>query len=215
MDCSFTCCRICSAFPRLNIASGTKRCGKTTLLRVIEAMVPKALRTDNATVPSIFRIVEASRPSLLIDEADNFAEHNDELRKLVNAGFESGGGVLRTVELKGQHEVRQFAVYCATVLSGIGKLPTTIEDRAIQIKLQRHTREEYIERLRSDRRHHLVDLGRKAARWVADHRDDLGDADPEMPEALGDREQDKWPPLIAIADIAGGTGPPGRARLAW
>ena len=35
----------------------------------------------------------------------------------------------------------------------------------------------------------------------------------ELPEALNDRAQDSWEPLLAIADLAGGSWP-ARARLA-
>jgi len=63
---------------------------------------------------------------------------------------------------------------------------------------------ETIERIRTTRRDHLAVLGRKAARWVADHKFALTDSDPELPDSLGDRKQDNWRPLIAIADAIGG-----------
>ena len=56
--------------PRLAIVSPEKRCGKSTLLRVMQPMLPKALNAANITVAAVFRTVEAGRPTLLIDEAE-------------------------------------------------------------------------------------------------------------------------------------------------
>jgi len=51
-------------------------------------------------------------------------------------------------------------------------------------------------------------------RWVKDHLDELkGADDPQVPAELHDRAADNWRPLIAIADVAGGTWPE-RARQA-
>lgn len=48
--------------PRLGIVSPEKRCGKTTLLGVIEALVPRPLLSANVTVAAVFRTIEAHRP---------------------------------------------------------------------------------------------------------------------------------------------------------
>ena len=76
----------------------------------------------------------------------------------------------------------------------------TLADRSITIELRRRLPDELITRLRSNRTEHLTLLGRKAARWVGDHKGVLADADPALPDHLGDRAQDNWRPLIAIAD---------------
>jgi putative DNA primase/helicase len=58
--------------PRLAIGSPTKRCGKTTLLSVVQGLVPRALSTSNITTAAVFRMIEIAKPTLLIDEADTF-----------------------------------------------------------------------------------------------------------------------------------------------
>jgi Protein of unknown function (DUF3631) len=77
--------------------------------------------------------------------------------------------------------------------------PETLEDRSITIELRRRLKEEKITRLRSNRMGHLEALGRQAMRWAMDNRNLLSDADPMLPEELGDRAQDNWRMLIAIA----------------
>ena len=53
----------------------------------------------------------------------------------------------------------------------------------------------------------------QAARWAADNFDKLADPDPKMPD-LNDRAADNWHPLLAIADLAGGTWPEQARRAA-
>jgi putative DNA primase/helicase len=73
--------------PRLVITSPEKRCGKTTLLRVVAALVPRFLFSVSITPAALFRTVEAARPTLLVDEADTFLNSSDDLRGLINAGY--------------------------------------------------------------------------------------------------------------------------------
>jgi putative DNA primase/helicase len=197
--------------PRLAISSPTKRCGKPTLLDVLGRLVLKPLSTASVTAAAIFRVVEAQRPTLLVDEADTFLRDNDELRGVINSGHRKGGSVLRTVG--DDHEPRAFATYAACAIALIGKLPETLHDRSVVVSLKRRLPSEPIASFRPDRAGHLDDLARKAARWVADHAEQLGDADPEMLEGVFNREADNWRPLLAIADAAGDDWPE-RAREA-
>lgn len=183
--------------PRLQVSSPAKRCGKTTTMDIIAALVPKPLPTENVSVAALFRVIEKFQPTLLIDEADAFLKDNEDMRGMLNAGHRCGGQVLRTVGE--DFEPRAFSVWAPVAIAGINRLPPTLEDRSITILLRRKTRGEEIERLRR-KREHLTVLARRIARWVQDNHYALIDADPALPEKLGDREQDNWRPLIAIAD---------------
>ena len=191
--------------PRLGIVSPEKRCGKTTLLGVIEALVPRPLLASNVTVAAVFRTIEAHRPTLLIDEADTFLGDNEELRGIINSGHNRTGMVIRLVG--DDHEPRGFSTFCPTAIAAIGSLPGTIEDRAIKITMRRRLQSEPIDRFRSDRVDHLRELASKAARWTADHEPALSAADPEMPDGLHDRARDNWRGPLAIADLVGGEWP--------
>jgi putative DNA primase/helicase len=205
--------------PRLAITSPEKRCGKTTLLIVLGALVARPLATANMTTATIFRVIEAKRPTLLIDEADSFLPGNEEMRGVINAGHcRANATVLRTVETRSADsddgfEVHAYAVFGALALAAIGRLPGTIEDRAIKIAMRRRRPDEAVERLRLDRLGELTPLARGAARWATDHAETLAAADPEMPAELHDRAADNWRALFAIADTAGRDWPQ-RARSA-
>lgn len=197
--------------PRMLITSPQKRCGKTTLRSVIQRLVPVPLPAENITTAALFRSIEAAHPTVLLDEADRFLKQNEELVGVINAGHTRDGQVIRTVG--DGHDVRAFSAWCPLVISGIGRVPDTIEDRSIAIPLERKKPSERVTRLRMDRTPDLDELVSKASRWADDNGDRLRVIDPDMPTALNDRAADNWRPLIAIADVVGG-GWPDQARAA-
>ncbi|WP_165694261.1 DUF3631 domain-containing protein [Teichococcus deserti] len=190
--------------PRLSVTSPAKRCGKSTLLDILRALCCRPLKADSISASGVFRTVEALSPlTLLIDEADSFLGENEELRGILNSGFEASGQVIRVVEVKDEHQPICFATFAPVALAGIGELPGTLEDRALPIVLQRKAASETVTRLRSPgARGRLHDLARKLVRWAQDRGPHLN-ADPAIPEELGDREADVSVPLVSIADDAG------------
>jgi hypothetical protein len=78
-------------FPRLFINSPEKGCGKSTLLDVLSRLVRKALTALSITPAALFRVIEAMRPTLLLDEADTYLRDNDDLRGVLDAGHRSDG----------------------------------------------------------------------------------------------------------------------------
>jgi putative DNA primase/helicase len=192
--------------------SPEKRCGKTTLLELLGALVPRPLPAANITPAALFRAVERFGPTLLVDEADSFMAGSDELRGILNSGHRRASAyVVRCVG--DDQEPRTFTTWAAKAVASIGSLPGTLEDRSIVIRMRRRRPDERIEPLRLDRLGALEPLRRRAARWVADSGPVLKAADPAVPPELHDRAADNWRPLLAIADAAGGPWPE-RARRA-
>src|SRR5208283_344735 len=71
----------------LGLESPEKRCGKTTLLTVLSELVNRPVVAANISSPALFRVIEETRPTLLIDEADTLLQGNDELRGILNSGY--------------------------------------------------------------------------------------------------------------------------------
>lgn len=193
--------------PRLNIGSPTKGCGKTVALDWIEAVTPRAIRTESVTSAVLFRIIDKYQPTLQVDEVDRYIKKNDELIAAINAGHRRGGQHLRC-EGDG-NAVRFFRTFAPVALAGIGRLPATITDRSISIQMRRATKEEAarLQPFRADLAEHERDLCRRAARWSADNFDRLAAHDPDIPEWMFNRQADNWRPLFALADVAGGRWP--------
>ncbi len=121
--------------PRLNLYSPEKGCGKTTALDVLASMTPRPLRTESMTSAVLFRLVEAWKPTLLLDEVDAYLNDAEELRGLLNAGHKRGAKAYRCDG--DSNTVRGFAAFAPAALAGIGALPGTLHDRSIVIKLVR------------------------------------------------------------------------------
>ncbi|HXX69172.1 MAG TPA: DUF3631 domain-containing protein, partial [Polyangiaceae bacterium] len=187
--------------PRLAAVSPEKRCGKSTLLKLLDALVRRPLSTANASPSAVFRVIEAQAPTLLIDEADTFLGQNDELRGVLNAGHDRSGMVIRVVG--DDLEVRAFRVWAPVAIAGIGKLPDTLMDRSIVIPMNRKKSSERVSRFRRAERDAIRPLRRKCERWALDETGALRDSRPIAPDDLNDRAADNWEALFAIADVAG------------
>jgi putative DNA primase/helicase len=192
--------------PLAIITAPEKGCGKTQLLDVIGRLSRRALFASNISPAATFRVIEAKAPTLLIDEADAFFRENEELRGVINSGHtRTSAYVIRTVG--DNHDVRQFSTWSAKAIAGIGRLPETVMSRGIILNLRRKLKDEKVERLRHAERGLFEMLCRKLARFGQDYGAGIGRARPDLPAALGDRAQDNWEPLLAIADVAGGDWP--------
>lgn len=201
-----------SVLPMLALVSAVKRSGKTLLLTLIAALVPRALPASNISPAALFRSVEKYRPTLLIDEVDTFLRDNAELNGILNSGHtRSLAHVVRTVG--DEHEPRCFSTWCPKVYAGIGHQRGTLEDRAIVISLRRRAPGEPVARLRLDRLAEFEPLRRRIARWAEDQTESLSLREPLLPELVSDRAADNWRPLLSIAEAIGG-GWAERARAA-
>jgi hypothetical protein len=195
--------------PYLHASSPEKRCGKTRLLDCVELISSKPWRAISPTEAVLFRKIEADKPTLLLDEVDAvFSGGKDErkepLRALLNAGFERKAKVPRCV---GQSfQVQDFEVFCAKAFAGIGRLPDTISDRCISVRLVRRSRDECVERFRKREAESAVtSIRAMLAEWTRRQNtiERLRTARPDVPTALSDRQADICEPLLAIADLAG------------
>jgi len=165
----------------------------------------------NATTAAIYRsLSDEHPPTLVIDEADTIfgskrvAEQNEDLRALLNAGHQRGRPALRCV---GPQQIpTEFPTFAMAAIAGIGAMPDTITDRAVNVTMRRRTRAEKVAQFRSRRDGPVLTRVRdRVARWAADHLAALTTAEPVMP--VEDRAADTWEPLIAVADAAGGHWP--------
>jgi putative DNA primase/helicase len=194
--------------PKLIITSPQKRSGKTRLLQVLGYLVPRAKATSQITSAALFRLITDYTPTLLIDEADAFMRDNEELRGILNSGFDKRTAtVTRNVPNGEGWEARDFSTWCPQAIAGIGSLPDTIVDRSFVVALKRKLSTETVARLRERDADPLRELACKTARWTADHRYAIEMADPELPAALDDRAADAWSLPVGIADVVGGDWP--------
>ena len=203
--------------PYLNICSPEKRSGKSRLLELLAALASNAVHVANISEAALFRML-GTAPTLLIDEVDALFASNGErteaLRGIINAGNRRGVNVVRCTGPK--HTPSAFEVFSPKVLAGIdtGKLPDTIADRSIALRMKRKVTGEPVERLLWAKiKPEAEVLRERISEWAGEHVERLGAAEPELPRELDDRAAEAWWALLAIADLAGGDWPD-RARTA-
>lgn len=184
-----------------------KACGKSQLLTVFGYLVCRPLPAANSSPAFLFRAMSMWKPTLLVDEADTFIRDNDELKGLVNAGHTRANAYVgRTVVVGDGHEPKLFDVWGAKAFAGIAlekHLPDATMSRGIIFNLRRKTSDEKVERLRHADKAIFAELSSKLMRFANDYSSQVRLAQPALPDALTDRSQDNWEPLLAIAGCAG------------
>ena len=87
--------------PYLFISSPEKGSGKSTLLRILKAVAYRGRSSSGMSAAALARVVEASRPTLFLDELDAQMKGNKEtaenIRGVLNSGYEPEGVYTRCV----------------------------------------------------------------------------------------------------------------------
>ena len=200
--------------PYMRVTSVGPSCGKTLLLEVCEALVPAPVLTSRLTGPALARLVDQDKPTLLLDETDSTFVGNsgsqNTLRGILNSGYKRSGKVIYA---QGQG-VKVCMTFCPKMLAGIGDLPSTVMSRSVTIAMRKRSVFEKVESFRERTGRNEAMIPRTVVkRFALANIATLMNARPEIPRELDDRAADVWEPLLAIADLVGGTWPE-RARLA-
>jgi hypothetical protein len=199
--------------PYLQIRSAEKRSGKTRLLEVLKLLVARPWLTGRTSVAALVRKVSDERCTMLLDESDaafsGDKAYSEALRGVLNDGYQKGGNATLCVGQGSNLKARAFPVFCPKAIAGIGKhLPSTVVDRSITIELRRRVRAESVEKFRLRRvRPEGDDLRAAVESWGAENVERLSELVPDVPDAIDDRAQDIWEPLLAVADVAGAPWP--------
>jgi putative DNA primase/helicase len=192
--------------PKLAIQPPDRGCGKTTLLEVLGTLIPRPETGSSITAAAVFRLIEARKPTLLLDEADRIIRGtNAELIAVLDSSHRRiGAYVWRVVDIGGELLPQKFSTWAAIAFAGIKELPTTLQDRCIVIRLSKARPGEVPEHLRNGSSPPLRALKRKLVRWA---RDLTRLPEPALPASLYNRAGDNWLPIFAVAEGAGGIWP--------
>lgn len=197
--------------PMLLISSPEKRCGKSTLLSLIQGLAKNSMLAANISLAAVYRAIAKWSPTLLIDEADTFLKRNDDMAGVINSGHTKT--TAKVIRCDGDdNDVKEFSTWCPKVIAGIGSQRDTLEDRSIIISLRRKMPDDRVDRLRMDRLD-FEDVKRRCVRWAEDNYQLVYESDHESPGSLHDRAADNWIPLLAIAALCGWDGKAVEAAL--
>jgi hypothetical protein len=111
------------------LKSPEMRCGKTTVLIILQLLTPNSELASNISPAAIFRYIEQHRPTLLIDEADTFVKRNDEIRNILNSGHTrakpTSSGMLRSA-VNTEQDVSQHGHRRQSLASVVWRTPLPI-----------------------------------------------------------------------------------------
>ena len=179
-----------------------KRCGKTQLATLMGRMSKRSIMASNVSQSALFRTIERYKPTFVIDEADSFFHGDMDLKNIINCGFSRDNPyVWRCVG--DNHEPIPFDVFGAKIISGIGKLPSTVMDRSISLTLRRALPTEKRQRVKDIPKATTETIKAKLARWADDNMDKVATSKPKLPETIYNREFDTWEILFQIANTLG------------
>jgi Protein of unknown function (DUF3631) len=156
----------------------------------------------------IYRLVDMVHPTLLLDEADARLLEGSDQRAVIDSGHKATSVIHRNVEINGEWVPHEFSSFCPIAIAAIGRLPRTIDDRSIKIRMRKAMRGE----IRRDFRPALAMKAfepnrRRAMRFAVDNMERLAACDPQLPPGAFNRFADNWRPLAALAQAAGGDWP--------
>jgi 5S rRNA maturation endonuclease (ribonuclease M5) len=198
--------------PYLSITSAEKQSGKTVLLEVLSVLVREPWFTGSTSPAVLARKVNQVEPTLLLDESDaafkGDRDYAEALRGILNTGFKASGIYSRCEGNGANLTFRDFRTFSPKAIAGIGRLPGTLEDRSIPIRLKRKAPGERVERKRERTITAEASLLRQRLQaWAAAHEQQLRELDYDqfesLLEALPARAADIWEPLFGIALLAG------------
>ena len=117
-----------------------KGTGKTKTLEIIKLTAFNSIMSPDLTGSSLFRLVEQTGATILLDEAENFrkyekSEQMQHVRTLLMQGFKKDQHAYRTN--KDNLNVEAFNLYSPKALGHINAFDDVLEDRCIQIVIKR------------------------------------------------------------------------------
>jgi putative DNA primase/helicase len=183
-------------------------CGKTTLvIDVGSRLLPRpAAMGGRLTEATLFRLIDAEQPTVLLDNADELFRRDKDVRDLFIVGYTRSAAKIRRNTKIGRDWVPvEYNVFCPKIVSLLGKLPPALESRCLVINLLRALpNEELIEvnEFNDELMGQLEALKRKLARWGADNLAALKNATPVFPAGLATRPKNNAKLLLSIAELA-------------
>lgn len=148
---------IFSAYPYLRISSPEPGCGKSLLGQIIANLAFNGELMVSPTEANIFRLAESERGTQVWDEVENdhYVEQSrlQAMRSALLNGYRAGGVVPRQERASGgQYTTVRYHVYVPRVLIGLSDLPAVVQQRVIELTLQRRSSGESVERYWANQR---------------------------------------------------------------
>lgn len=166
------------------------------------------------TPATLFRDTEANAGTMILDEIEGLdPEKKGDVISILNAGFERGGCVPRSIPTGDTWVTRRFSVYSPKAIAGISHLPHTLHTRVFQVDMPKRKASEPIQAFEPDRLAHPAEALRddqaifalrnatQIAEMYAGRSKLVACSDASAKSPIPDRLRDILAPLYAIAAV--------------
>lgn len=118
--------------------TGTKNVGKSKTMKLMSCICFNGTMSVSITPASQFRIIEAFRPTLFMDETEDLKDKAaSDRRAVLLGGYEAGSSVIRTEKDKDNYRAKRMGNYGPRAFASIEGLEDTLASRTVQITMQR------------------------------------------------------------------------------
>jgi DNA primase catalytic core len=183
---------------------GPKGSGKTKTISLTARLAFNTRVASDISPSALFRVVEATRATLGIDESERLRGGRDtlvnNLRLLLNAGYKRGSPAIR-IEGEDFH-VREFEVYAPKILASIRGLEDVLESRCILITMLRTTTSKGNLAI-SEQGEDWAGVRHELYSFALTHHRPLRaiyEKDPSL-RFLANRDNELWLPLLSLAKL--------------
>jgi hypothetical protein len=191
------------SFPRLQLV-GERGSGKSKLLALLHATAWNASLMVAPTPAVLYRLVQETRPTMLLDECEALdKDDRKEIFAVVNSGYKQGASVPRC-EGDRTKRVEFYEVYAPMALASIRGLNATTEDRAITMVMQRGIDQRKVNAELDPRAPRFTRVRSGCYRLLLTRYVDVVKTCQtiELAQWLNARARELWKPLLVIAAIA-------------
>ena len=198
---------IWEAYPYLDI-TGFRRSGKTTLCKFLEATAFNSILSSSISASALFRTVQASKPTLIIDEAEKLTnpERAGEIRDLLLTGYKRAGGYAIRSEKTSKERIvpRRFNTFSPKAIVSGGGLEEYLADRSIPIVMIRTSDPEITKRRIREKDLQWVEIRDLCYRFALENWKDIKEIYDtiELPNITA-REYEIWSSILSLAKFFG------------
>jgi len=184
--------------------SGLKECGKTKTLMLVNCLAFNSIFSGNISTPSIYRLIQNARCTLLIDETEKLAnpERAQEFRAILLSGYKQGIKVYRTEKnTRLRFEVQEFEAYSPKIIANIHGLDDVLESRCIKFVMRRTMNRDIGNREVNISDERWQEFRDKLYLLMLNHWKEMAEIYQSLANEgeLPNREWELWRPILAIA----------------
>jgi len=195
--------QVFDAYPYIFL-TGEKGSGKTKTHNVFNYLCFNAIASSDMSPAILFRTVESSGGTILIDEAEKIKDPkvSQDFRLLLNAGYKKGGMAHRAKP--DTFEPQSFNIYSPKAIANIKGLEDVLESRCVTIVMLRTRNKEISNRSINDRCEDWFAIRDKLYRtsldWFQEIRNIYFEKQKSIDFIYG-RAAELWLPILSITEL--------------